>query len=134
MQNIMLGTEIVLPTYVFNHYNYSINSTQFLIQPELNTNYSINGPKEVLISCDTLKGITITGDHTLSKWTNLSINITLNTALNPHWKQLSVCLTIELSPCHPGFWQFPTSKKCECYNANDILFYSGSSSTIKRDY
>ena len=45
-----------------------------------------------------------------------------------------VNLIIELSPCHPGFWQYPNSKKCECYNASDIVFCSGSSSTIKRGY
>ena len=64
---------------------------------------------EILISCDKVKGITITGDHTLLISTNLSVNITLNTALNPDWKKLSVSLTIKLSPCHPGFWQYPTS-------------------------
>ena len=57
-----------------------------------------------------------------------------NTALYPDWKQISVNLTIELSPCHPGFWQYSNSMRCECYNINDIVFCSGSSSTIKRGY
>ena len=35
---------------------------------------------------------------------------------------------------HPGFWQYPGSEKCECYNVNDIVFCSGSNSTIKRGY
>ena len=43
-------------------------------------------------------------------------------------------MIIELSPCHPGFWQNPNSKRCECYNASDIVLCSGSSSTIKRGY
>ena len=134
VQNIMLGTEIVVPTCVYNHYNYSVNSTQFLVQTKNTSIYSMNGPKEVLLSCDVLKGITITGIQTLLKSTNFSINITLNTALNPDWKKLSVCLTIELLPCHPGFWQFPKSEKCECYDVNDIVFCSDSSSTIKRGF
>ena len=134
VQNIMLGTEIAVPTCVYNHYNYSISSTQFLVQTKISSVYTMHGPKEVLLSCDVLKGITITGNQTLLKSTNFSINITLNTALNPDWKKLSVSLTIELSACHPGFWQFPKSEKCECYDVNDIVFCSGSSSTIKRGY
>ena len=134
VQNIMFGTEIVVPTCVYNHYNYSVSSTQFLVQTKISSIYTMNGPKEILLSCDVLKGITITGNQTLLKSINFSINITLNTVLNPDWKKLSVSLTIELSPCHPGFWQFPKSEKCECYDVNDIVFCSGSSSTIKRGY
>ena len=134
VQNIMLGTELVVPTCVYNYYNHTINSTQFLVQPEIYPNYHFNGPNEVLLSCNELKGISITGDKIFSKPAHFSINITLNTALNPDWKQLLVKLTIELSPCHPGFWQYPTSMKCECYNANDIVFCPGSNSTIKRGY
>ena len=134
MQDIMLGTEIVIPACVLDYYNQSVNSTQFLVQGEMHSNYFISGPKETLISCDTFKGISIMSNKALSKLTNFSINITLNTVLNSQWKQISVNLIIELSPCHPGFWQYPKSKICECYNASDIVFCSGSSSTIKRDY
>ena len=58
----------------------------------------------------------------------------MNIALNSNWKQISVNLIVELSPCHPGFWQYSKSRTCECYNASDIVFCSGSSSTIKRGY
>ena len=71
---------------------------------------------------------------TLLKLTNFTITITLNIALNSNWKQISVNLIIELSPCHPGFWQYSKSRTCECYNTSDIVFCSGSSSTIKRGY
>ena len=81
-----------------------------------------------------LKGITITGDYTFLKSTNFSINIALNTVLNPDWKKLSVSLTIEIY--HLVIWILAVShiKNYECYNANDIVFCSGSSSTIKRGY
>ena len=49
-------------------------------------------------------------------------------------KQISVNLTFELTSCYPGFWQYPTSQKCECYNASDIVFCFNSASTIKRGY
>ena len=134
IQNIMLGGEIVVPVCLLDYYNQSVDSIQFLVQSEINGNYFISGANHVVISCDKFTGISIIGNHSLSKSTNFSITITLNTALYSNWSQISVNLIIELSPCHPGFWQYANSLRCECYNANDIVFCSGSSSTIKRGY
>ena len=134
IQDVMLGTEIVMPACVLDYYDQPIDSTQFLVQSEMHSSIFISGPKQTLISCDTFKGISIMSNKVLLKITNFSINITLNIALNSKWKKISVNLSIELSPCHPGFWQYPKSTACECYNASDIVFCSGSSSTIKRGY
>ena len=134
MQDVMLGTEIMIPACVLDYYNQSVNSTQFLVEGEIHSNCFISGSKETLISCDTFKGISIMSNKTLTRLTNFSVSITLNTVLNSQWKQISVNLIIELSPCHPGFWQYPKSRTCECYNASNIVFCSGSSSTIKRGY
>ena len=49
-------------------------------------------------------------------------------------KTISLNITVELSPCHPGFWYSDTSWKCECYNFTRIVLCSGSSSTVKRGY
>ena len=132
VQDVMLGTEVEIPACMLDYYNQPVDSTHFLVQSKIYSNYSISGPKQTLISCDTFEGISITGNESLSKLINFSINITLNIAINPNWKQISVNLIIELTPCHAGFWQYPKSEKCECYNASDIVFCSGSSSTIKR--
>ena len=135
VQNIMLGKEIAIPVCVLDYYNQPADSIYFLLRETYpNNSYSVNGAKNVLISCDMLDGISIVGNQSLSKSTNFSITITLNTALYSDWRQISVNLIIELSPCHPGFWQYPNSMGCECYNANDIVFCSGSNSTIKRGY
>ena len=88
----------------------------------------------MLLSCDTFQGISIIGSDSLSKSSNYTINIILSDDRNSDWKQVSVNLTVELTPCYPGFWQYPRSEKCECYNASDIIFCSGSTSTIKRGY
>ena len=104
------------------------------MQSEINPNYFISGPTQVLISCDVLEGISIMGNQSLKKSMNFSIDITLNVAFNPMWRPISVNLMIELSPCHLGFWHYPKSLKCECYNANDIIFCSDNSSAIKRGY
>ena len=135
VQNKMLGKEIAIPVCVLDYYNQPADSIYFLLRETYpNNSYFIEGAKNVLISCDMLEGISIIGNQSLSKSTNFSINITLNTDLYSDWKQISVNLIIELSPCHPGFWQYPNSTGCECYNANDVMFCSGSNSTIKRGY
>ena len=136
IQNIMLGTEIVIPARVLDYYNQSVDSTQFLVHSEIYPDYQNSGPKDVLISNNKFAGVNIIniGNQILCKSKNFSINITLYTAVHASWKQISVNLIIELSLCHPGFWQYPDSKRCECYNANDIVFCSGANSTIKRGY
>ena len=136
IMNKMLGKSITMPACVLDYYNQSVDSLQFLVQSEANLNYIIHGPKQVVISCnDTFEKISIIGNQSISNSTNFSITITLNTALYSDWKKISVNLIIELSPCHPGFWQYPNSPGCECYmNASDIVFCFGSNSTIKRGY
>jgi len=122
----MLGREIVIPACVLDYYNNQSNdSTQFLVESKskMKQNYSMSGPKQILISCDAFQGISIMSNQHLSKSTNFSINITLNVDHNAGWKQISVTLIVELSLCHPGFWQYPHSQKCECYNANDIVLF-----------
>ena len=135
VQNIMLGSDIIIPACVLDHYNHSVQSTQFSVQSDNNSNYIISGPKQVLIGCNNrFEGISITSNQVLSKSTNVSFSIKINVDHNPDWKETSITLIVELSECHPGFWQSSKSQKCECYNANDIVFCSGSSSTIKRGY
>ena len=135
VKNVMLGSEIRLLACVLDYYSNQINdSIQFLVNTEMHSKYFTNGLNEILISCDTFQGISIMSNQSLSKPSNFSINISLNVDHDANWKQISVTLIVGLSPCHPGFWQYPESQKCECYNANDIVFCSGNSSTIKRGY
>ena len=135
VQNVMLGSEIILSACVLDYYSNQINdSTQFLVHNKMHSNYFTTGPEQILISCDTFQGISIMSNQSLSTSSNFSINISLNVDHDANWKQISVTLIVGLSPCHPGFWQYPESQKCECYNANDIVFCSSNSSNIKRGY
>ena len=137
LKNMMLGEEINIPVCVLNYCNQPAYSIRFLLLEENNQSYSINGKKQVLLSCnydETFQGISVIGKNSLSNPSNYTINTSLHDDLNPHWKQISVNLSVELTPCHHGFWQYPVSEKCECYNANDIVFCSSSNSTIKRGY
>ena len=119
---------------MLDYYNHSDHSTQFLVQSKQHPIYNYSGPNQILISCNQFERVNITGNQSLSNSTNFTINFTLNIALTPNWKHISVNLIIELSPCHPGFWHYPNSIKCECYNDNDIVFCYESGSMIKRGY
>ena len=138
LRHIMLGEEIIVPACVLNYCNQPSHVTiQFLLHGGDNQNYVINGSNQTLLSCnysnyDTFEGITITGNNSLSKSSNYTISL-LHDTHNYNWKQISVNLTVELTPCYPGFWQYPESNICECYT-DDVVHCSGSSSTIKRGY
>ena len=134
LQNVMLGKEIAIPACVLDYYNHSVNTPQLKVQNEKHPIYNNSSPNKGLIPCDQYERVNIIGNQSLLKSINFTINFTLNVVLNPNWKHISVNLIVELSPCHPGFWHYPNSLKCECYNVNDIVFCSDSSSMIKRGY
>ena len=135
IHNVMLGREVILPACVLDYYNNEINdSTQFLVEDKIHQNYTIVGPTKVLISCDAFRGLSITSYEVLTTSKNYSVNISLNVDHNSDWKQISVNLIVGLSPCHPGFWQYSRSEKCECYDAKSIVFCSSNGSTIKGGY
>ena len=127
LRHIMLGEEIIFPVCVFNYYN---QPYRFLLYGEDNQNYVIRGSNQNLLSCNDT--FSITGNNSLSKTSNYTINLFLHDS--SFWKQISIKLTVELTPCHPGFWQYSRSNACECYNTEDIVHCSGSNSTIKRGY
>ena len=135
LDHIMLGEEVNIPVCLLDYCNQPSYSRQFHIFPVNTQNYSITGSDQILLSCyDTFHGISITGSERLSNSSNFTINITLNDDRSSELKQISVNLIIQLTPCYPGFWQYPHSQKCDCYKAGDVMSCSGSSSTIKRGY
>ena len=88
----------------------------------------------ILITCNrTLELVSIYGNATSAMF-NFPINISLYDNHRFESKNVLTRLMVELSPCHLGFLYNEKSQKCECYNASDIVFCSGSSSTIKRGY
>ena len=98
--------------------------------------YYIPGSQYILISCNrTFQGISIVGNKTVPVLPfNYSMTIALYVIRISEMKSITLNLTVELFPCHPGFWYHNTSQKCECYNFTNIVSCSGSSSTIKRGY
>ena len=134
VDQVILGQEINIPACVFDYYKQPADATQVLLHNTSYQNNTFSGSTQILLSCDIpLQGISIIGNKSLSESLNY-YNIVLRDVRNSNWKQIIVKLTFQFISCYPGFWQYPSSQKCECYNASDIVLCSGSSSTIKRGY
>ena len=138
VKNIMLGEEIEVQSCILDYYGHVADTTQFLVSVDKQyKNYSIKGSTHVLISCDVFQGVSIVrrNNTDLLVPLNYTINITLDVDHNSDWKPISVNLTVELTPCHPGFHYRHDTGTCECYNSSSkTVLCSGSSSTISRGY
>ena len=126
LSNIMLGQDIKINACVFGLYNCSAHTTDFLISD--NSEYhEIDGSRIVSIACETLQGIRILG----TKVSNVTIAIT---SYESEGSMISIKLIVELSPCHPDFQYENRARRCVCYISSNIVFCSGSTSTIKEGY
>ena len=135
VNNIMIGKEITFDTCVLDYFDQPTEATQFLVTGINHQDYNITGSKYILVSCNhTTQRLSIIGNLHANRSYNYSITITLYAVYISESKTISVNLIVELSQCHPGFWYSSESQKCECYDTEDIISCSGSSSTIKRGY
>ena len=135
INNIMLGQDITFDACVLDYYDQPTEATQFLITGMNHQDYNITGSKYITISCNhTIQGIRITGNLHLNNSYNYSMDISLYIARISESKVIAVNLIVELSQCHPGFWYSSKSQKCDCYDTENIISCTGSSSTIKRGY
>ena len=135
--NIMLGEEVQVGACMYDYYDQPSYDARFEIHGVDNDNYYIPGSKYVLISCNnSFYGIKLLAINTTSPALpfNYSITMTLYADRQSEMKNVAVNLTVELGPCHLGFWYSQISGSCECYNTSDTVLCSGSSSTIKRGY
>ena len=133
IKNIMLGQEILIDACMYDYYDRSTSTAEFLITSADNQDYYISGSKYIFITCNhTFQGISIIGNSILPF--NYSMTIASYVVRISEMKSVSLNITVGLSPCHPGFWYDDASQKCECHNSTSIVFCSGSSSTIKRGY
>ena len=135
MSRIMLGQEIVFPACVLDYYGQPTGVKELVITGMSHQNYNISGSKYMVISCNqSTKPISIIGNMHTNALHNYSINISLYVDSTSETKAVSINVTIELSQCYPGFWYSSKLQKCECYNINNIISCSGSSSSIKRGF
>ena len=139
VSNIMLGQAILIDACMYDYYDRPATNAaaEFSVMgDDTDQQFYIPGPKYVLVSCNnTIQGISLIGNnHAPILPSNYSMNIQLYVNRKSEMKMISVNLTVELVPCHPGFWYYYKSRRCECYNISDIVYCSDSSSTIKRGY
>ena len=135
IDNIMLGQEITIPACLLDYYNRPAEVTQFTIIGEDHQNYYVYGSQYILISCNhSIEGISIHGNQTIILSLNYSMFLSSHIFSKSIRKTIVMNLTVELSPCYPGFLYHSKSQKCECYNNSGIVYCSGSSSAIKRGY
>ena len=126
-RNIMLGQEITINACLWDYYNQPAGSTKFVLSSE-DQDHHIIGSNKVLLSCTPFDGVSIMGNRVMEA-TNYTMNIT-----SYDLKEFSIELITELSPCHSGFYYDNTTQTCVCYSDSDIVFCSGSTSSIKRGY
>ena len=132
INNVMLGQKITINPCLLDHYNTPAEVTQFKIIGENHDNYFIRGSEYASVSCNhTIEGISIVGNKPI---VGLPLNYSILFTSYATHKFISANLVVELSLCHSGFQYQSISKKCECYNTNEIVHCSGSRSTIKRGY
>ena len=140
VNNVMLGEEVLINACMYDYYDQPSDDARFIVSNTAHNedSYYIPGSKSILVSCNnSIYGIKLLSNknNTLPILPyNYSMTISLYVNRQSETKNISVNLTVELGDCHPGFWYNQKSRTCECYNASDIVFCSGSSSTIKRGY
>ena len=127
--NIMLGQDIKIDACVLSLYNQSAGGVDFVVSGG-SQHHHLDGTRFVPITCKLFEGISVLGKE-ISDKINFSMIITSYTN---NEAEISVGLIAELSPCHPGFIYDNTTQSCVCYNDNDIISCSGSTSSIKGGY
>ena len=142
IDNIMLGQEILLDACMYDYYDKEADAALFLISAYSTGNDNVGNDNEnftlglntTSISCNhTIPDIKINAKKDKP---TLPYNYTLNLALFanhfPESKRVFANLTVELSECHEGFHY--NERVCQCYDTGNIVFCTGSSSTIRRGY
>ena len=135
INNVMLGQEITLNACTLDYYDQPIvGVTEFLVRG-YHHSYNMSGSQFISVSCNkTTQGISVIGNLNFNTSYNYSVVISLRVARISETEIISVNLSVELTHCHPGFWYFNKSKRCECYNTKSIISCSGNNSTIKSGY
>jgi len=131
VKNIMLGQNIPLDACVLDYFSTPAGATQFIISTT-DQGHQIGGSDYVLITCEISQGIYVVGSKVTKE--NFSINFSSHSESHLKLKTISIQLTVELSPCHPGFQYDNMTQRCVCYSDSDIISCIDSTSIIKEGY
>ena len=125
---VMFGEDVTLTGCLYDFLNNTVPGKADL---EIQNNHNVcnlSVPEYSFKSCDSSEGFhfSIRGDKTFSN-DNCSIVIKI-------LPLISLNISIQLSPCRLGFQHSGEQKTCECYHQDNIVFCTGSLSTIRRGY
>jgi len=139
LNNIILGQEISVEACVRGYFDRPSRAVQMIVSSgeDDDHKYKINGARDLQVLCgsNAFQGISITGNRDLSVGSfNASITIHFHIDLFSDEVQFSTEFVLEISPCHPGFCYHEESQKCTCYDHNNLILCSSTSSVIKRGY
>ena len=144
IDNIMLGQEIRLDACMYDYYNKEADAALFLISAYSTGNDKYDAGNDIENFTLGLNTTSISCNHTISDIRinakkdkpTLPYNYTMNLALFANRfsesKRVFADLTVELSECHEGFYY--NERACQCYDTENIVFCTDSSSTIRRGY
>ena len=132
VSDVMLGQKVSLKGYVYDFVDNLIpRETQIDIKSQIiDTNHTVQIPQNPYQDFD----ISIEGNEIISKYNYSMIITTFYYDYKYQRKDAAVQLSIQLSPCYLGFQHNSVTRRCECYDRDDIVLCTGSSSTIKRGY
>ena len=123
---MMLGQEVILKRMVYDYFDNPLPTEELTINSFTNnTDYHADIDQNPTQEFD----FNIVGNKI-----NTTYNYSINITAVYNQKEISIKLSIQLSPCYLGFQHNNASRRCECYDRNNIVLCTGSSSTIKRGY
>ena len=131
VHDVMLGQQLSLKGYVYDFLDNVIpRETQANIHSLIDANHSIHTLQSIYQDFD----ISIEGNEIISKYNYSMIITTFYYNYKYQRTDASVLLSVQLSPCYLGFQHNDASGRCGCYDRDDIVLCTGSSSSIKRGY
>ena len=122
---IMLGQEIVLNRIVYDYFNNPLPTENLIFNSVTNNTNDLHDIHQNPQQFD----FNIVGSKINTVY-NYSVKITAVY----FQKEISIKLSIQLSPCYLGFQHISATRRCECYDRDNIVLCTGSSSNIKRGY
>ena len=116
---IMLGQEISLNRKAYDYFNNPLPTENVIINSVTNNTNDLREQFDFYI---------------VGSKINTAYNYSVKITSVYFQKEISIKLSIQLSPCYLGFQHISATRRCECYDRDNIVLCTGSSSNIKRGY
>ena len=133
-QSKMLGEPIQFTASVFDYFNSIAEPVTFSVNCKTcGDDYSLSA-YQITVHDHSIHEFKISPRAPSDIVRNTNISLTLLSALLPIYKSLNASLSIELSPCRPGYLFNDVKRQCVCYPYNDLVHCKGNYVEIKIGY